>query len=445
MRNNITFIAIAGFVMAICSLAVNVQAQERDILELYRLAKGKDPAVSRAEARLEGGKAEKDLAWSGLLPRVSANGSARQLWHKVLNYNNSSFNGEYTGYSYGAGVAFPLFNLPSYYQLAVADAGIDSADAFIQSVRQDLIVRILDAYVKLLKAKADEKLFRDELGRVGKVLEQTEAFLKAGTGDIISVYEARARMDSAAADLIKAEGQLRMAQQNLALLSGVAVESVKDIAVSRAEGPQPAAVEWWVETMRQRHPDLVRARADLSQAEESVRAASAGHYPTVDGNGGYTVDKGSTFLPNVETQQWYVGVRLNIPIYSGGEVSARKRRALAGESERRAQRDDTEESAMRRLKEAFVNLRYTESLVAAYQRKQESAEIQLKAVTKGRDIGTRTAIDLLNAEQTYAVSRRDLSNALYDNLLRRFELKAAAGILVENDLYELSGVLARNN
>lgn len=433
----------AAIVIVCCMAALpsTVQARERDILELYRLAKAKDPALARADARLESGKADKEIAWSALMPRISANGSVRQFWTRVLDYSPQPIDGEYTGYSYGAGGTVSVFNMPSYYQISAASAGISSAESGIRAVRQDLIVRLFDAYVRYLKGQADEKLYRDELGRVGKVLEQTEAFLKAGTGDIIAVYEAKARMDSAAADLVKAEGQLRLAQQNLASLTGVAVDAVQAIAIDKSTGPQPAELEWWVNTMRQNSPALLQARKDLEQAAESRKAAQSGHLPMIDGNGGYTVDKGSTFLPKVETDQWYAGVRINISIYSGGETSARTRRALAGESERRAVLDDAQDQAIKRLKEAYLNLAYNHSLVEAYQRKKESAGLQLKAVQKGRTIGTRTAIDILNSEQAYAVSCRDLAAAQYDNIQRRLELKSAAGILDENELTELNGML----
>lgn len=422
-----------------------VAAQQQDLLGLYKLAKAKDPVLARADARLEAGKADKEIARAALLPRISANGSVRQLWHQIIGYTNNDSDGEYTGYSYGMGGAINLLNVPTYYNITAAEASIGSAESGVKATRQDLIIRLLDGYVKYLKAKADEKLYRDELSRVGKILEQAEAFLKAGTGDIIAVYEARARMDSAAADLVRTQGQLRLAQQNLASLTGVTVDAVRDFTVSKSSGPQPAELEWWLDTMQQQNPALIQAKKDLQQAEENRKAARAGHFPVIQGNGGYTVDKGSTFLPNVETRQWYAGVSLNLPIFSGGETEARTRRARAGESERRAMLDDTQEQAIRRLKEAYLNLQYNVSLVDAYQRKHESAQLQLKAVQKGRDIGTRTAVDLLDSEQKYAVSRRDLTAALYENIQRHMELKAAAGILGEEDLVELNGMLVDSN
>lgn len=445
MKNRIMIASLAAIVASCCLAAIPCMAQERDLLELYRLAKAKDPVVARAAARLEAGKADEEIAWAALIPRISANGSVRQLWHRVLDYAPATMDGEYTGYSYGMGAGIPVFNMSSYYQISAAAAGISSAETSVQAARQDLIVRLLDAYVRCLKAKADEKLYRDELSRVGKILDQAQAFLKAGTGDIIAVYEAKARLDSAAADLVKTEGLLRLAQQNLASLTGVTVDTVKDITFTSSTGPQPAELEWWLDTMRQRSPALLQAKEDLRQAEENRKVASAGHIPVLSGNGGYTVDKGSTFLPNVETQQWYLGISINVPIYSGGETSARTRRALAGESERRAMLDDAQEQAVRRLKEAFLNLQYNVSLLEAYGRKHESAELQLNAVQKGRSIGTRTSIDLLNAEQSYAISRRDLASVRYDNLQRRLELKSAAGILGEEDLAELNGILVGDN
>jgi outer membrane protein len=438
MRNNYSkIVAIFAISLALSVIPLYARAEERNIMELYRLAKAKDPAVSRAEAQSEAAKADREIARAALLPRISGNGAIRHFWHEVLGYSQDA-DGDYTGYSYGLSGTQSIFNMSNRYQVSSADAGIGSAEFGIQAVRQDLMVRLLDAYVKYLKAKADEKLYRDELTRVGKVLEQIQAFLKAGTGDIIAVYEGKARLDSAAADLIKTEGQLRLAQQNLASLTGVAVEGVRDIPVVKSAGPQPAELEWWIETMQQRNPSLLQAKQDLLQAEESRKAANAGHLPTISGSGGYTVDKGSTFLPDVETKQWYAGVSLQIPIYSGGETTARTRRALAGVSERRATLDDAQIQTIRRLKEAYLNLTYNHSLVEAYQRKLESAELQLKAVQKGREIGTRTAIDLLNSEQGYAVSRRDLTAALYDNVLLQLQLKANAGILADEDMAKLT-------
>lgn len=435
MRNSQRYTGLLGICVGFClCLAPPVNAEEKGILELYALAKAKDPVIGRAQARLDAGKADQDVAWAGVLPRISASATQRRFWHTVHNYGASTIDGSYTGYNYGVNGQLPLLNVSSYHQISASNAGVRSAEAGAVAARQDLLVRMLNNYVALLKARADEQLYRDELARVGKILEQAEAFLKSGTGDIIAVYEARARMDSAAADLIKTEAQRRIAEQNLASLTGITVTDVRGMAVDKPKGPQPADQGWWLDQVKQKNPVVLQAREDLQQAVQVSKANWSGHLPTAQLIGGYTVDKGSTFLPEVETRQWYVGASISLPIYSGGETSARTRRAVAAESERRFMLDDIQEQNTKKVKEAFLSLQYNASLAEAYKRKYESAELQLKATRKGREIGTRTAIDLLNAEQTYAISRRDLNNALYDNLVRYFELKAAAGILDEEDL-----------
>ena len=436
MRNKFLLVSATALWATLHLFPAGAQAaEEKDLLELYALAKAKDPIVGKAMARVDAGSADQEIAWSALMPRISANASQRNLWHTVKNYDpDGDMTGTYAGYSYGVSGQLPLFNVPAYLQVSASDSGLASAEAGAVAAKQDLIVRLMNSYTALLKSQADEKLYRDELTRVAKILEQAEAFLKAGIGDIIAVYEAKARLDSAAADLIKTEAQRRIAEQGLSSLTGIQVTSVKDIKVTTPFGPDPATIDWWLDTMRKNNPALTQAKADLKQAEQYTTANRAGHLPTIQLTGGYTTDKGSTFLPEVETQQWYIGASVSIPIFSGGETVARTRRALAGESERRFMLEDVQDQNTKRLHDTFLNLQYNVSLAEAYKRKYESTELQLKATRKGREIGTRTAIDLLNAEQSWAVSSRDLSNALYDNLTRRLELKAAAGILSDEDV-----------
>lgn len=423
-------------VLAGCLLLPQASRAEQpyELSSLYSLARSKDPILGRAAARLDTSKADYDIAFAKLLPRVEASASEKYFWHTVENYYPDTKSGQYNGYSYVLGGRMPLFAMPAYYQLSAADAGIRSANSASDVARQDLMDRLVSAYVSLVKAQADEQVYAEEKSRLSRILEQAEAFLKAGTGDIISVHEARARLDSAGADLIKSQGDRRLAEQKLANLTGVPVTAVRDLAIAAPMQPQPADLTWWIATMQQRNPAIRQAREDLAQAEEGVKAANAGHLPTVNLTGGYSVDKGSTFLPDVLTSQWYVSANVTVPIYYGGETSASTRKAVAAESERRFMLTDASNLRLQRLKEAFVKLEYSVALAEAYQRKLASAETQLKATQKGLSLGTRTAIDLLNAEQKHSASRRDLTSALYENFQYQIDLKAAAGVLEESDL-----------
>lgn len=252
----------------------------------------------------------------------------------------------------------------------------------------------------------------------------------------------RARLDSAVADQVKAYNVRRTAEQKLTGLVGRPVTDLRDLSTVEPREPRPADLQWWLETMQKNQPSLLQARAAVRQAEEERKAIRATHLPTIQLAAGYAVSKGTAFLPEVETRQWSVGLNFNLPIYSGGETTARVRRAAANEIEQRFGLDYALDQVTQKLKDSFQDLQYSGTLIKALQQKKSSAELQLKAVAKGRSINTRTVVDLLNAEQAFAVSRRDLNAASYDNILVSLHLKAAAGILEEQDLREINLLLA---
>jgi outer membrane protein len=190
--------------------------------------------------------------------------------------------------------------------------------------------------------------------------------------------------------------------------------------------------------MEQEQPLLRQAREGLSQTLEQRKAVKAEYLPVVQATGGYDVNRGTAALPSAEVRQWFVGASISLPLYSGGETSAKVRRAVASEEERRHIFDETMDQQRENVKQSFFNLRYNFSFIKALEQKKASAEIQLSAVSKGRNIGTRNAIDVLNAEQAYSVALRDYKYALYDNIIRGIQLKSAAGILTEADISEVS-------
>lgn len=427
---------------AMLLLPAGVAAQADDLWSLYSLAISRDPAIGRATAQFQMSRSDEDRALSYLLPRADASAGVNWITNTTVNYDPSGdIHGGFTGYNYGAGARLPLLNMPGIFNLFATKAASRSSEAAISATRQDLITRLCEAYFGILKAKADERLYRDELKRLAQIQEQAQAFLKAGVGDIIAVYEAKARMDSAAADMVRAESQRRLAEQQLSGLVGREVTEVKDLGAIEPQGPVPSDLGWWLETMQQHQPAIIQARESLLQTGEQRKAAKAGHLPTIQASGGYSVSKGSTFLPEVETRQWYAGFSISVPLYSGGETMARTRRAVAEESEQRFILQDVQEQRVQKLKEAFLNLQYNTAIISSVRQKKASAEVQLAGVKKGRSIGTRTAIDLLNSEQSYAISQRDLTSALYDNALRQLQLKGAAGILGEEDLKSLNQAL----
>lgn len=432
MQNNLIVATILSAVL----LAVSpFQAVAADTFyELFQLAKKNDSMVTRAEARLSMVKAESGIVRSNLLPRLDASLGVSHITQTIDNYNRDpSRTGSVMGYNYAVMARMNALHVPTLLNLTAVDSGIRAEEAGVRMARQDLVVRFADAYYGLLKARQDYQIAQKEIERVKQVLDQSQAFLEKGTGDIIAVYEAKARFDGVTADMSRYEGNLRLAEQKLSTLVGRQVTEVVDNVPLAAAVKQPQELSWWLDTMEKNDPVIRQGIEGLERSSKELKAVKSEHLPVVQASGGYTSSKGSVFLPEVETKQWYAGVSISIPIFSGGETTAKVQRAVASESERKGMLEELRKQRRENLKQSYYNLVYNIALVKANEKRVSSAEMQLNAVNKGRSIGTRSATDVLNAEQAYSVALKDYRNALYDNEVRNILLKNAAGVLDDED------------
>jgi outer membrane protein len=308
---------------------------------------------------------------------------------------------------------------------------------------QDLMVRVSEAYFAVLKARSDEQIATKEKELLTQILLQSKSFLEKGTGDIIAVYEAQARVDSSHAALIKAGNDRLVAEQKLAILTGLSsIMELAGLTTLVPAEPDPPSVDAWLEMATQSHPAIKQARDELHMAEYNLIGTKRLHWPTVDMTGGYTVNKGSAFLPEVATKQWYVGVNLTVPIFSGLGTEARVRKARANVSEQEAAVNESLEQVQFRTESLYLSVKNSVAFISALEQQKHSAELQLTATRKGNTIGTRTIVDLLNAEQKYAAALRDLTSAGYDHLQFDILLHAAAGVLAEDFLQKTNQMLS---
>ena len=403
------------------------------LFDLYLEAKANDPDLGRSQSRLLMSQADTDVVRAGFHPRLNADFGLSWINQSTFNLGPTQ-NSAVFGYNYDLIASMPLLHYSSYFGLAASAAAERDASAAVTASRQNLIFKLGQAYFSVLKARGDTQIAREEITRVKQAQDQAQAFLKAGTGDIIAVYEAQARLDSVLADQIRTESTQTLAEQKLSSIVGRVVTTIADELPKHPQPPEPNDLEWWLATMEARDPQIRQAQEGVNGSEQQTKAAKSDHLPVIDANGGFDVSKGAAFSPTAETHQWHVGATITLPLYTGGETSARVRRAYASEAERRYALDQVREQRRENLKQAFFNLRYNVSQIRALEQREASSLVQLNSVKKGRSIGTRTAIDLLNAEDAYSVAQRDLKSALYDNVVRIIELKAAAGVLSEDDI-----------
>jgi len=136
-----------------------------------------------------------------------------------------------------------------------------------------------------------------------------------------------------------------------------------------------------------------------------------------------------------------IGVQLNVPLYQGGAVSSRVREAVANQERARQDLENTRRSAALQTRQAYLGVTTGLGQVKALQQAVASTQLQLESTKLGQEVGVRTAVDVLNAEQQLSIARRDLAQSLYNTILNQLRLKAAVGKLAEADLADINALL----
>jgi outer membrane protein len=138
-----------------------------------------------------------------------------------------------------------------------------------------------------------------------------------------------------------------------------------------------------------------------------------------------------------------IGIQLSLPIFSGGFTQSKVREAVALRDRAEQDLENAQRTTAQGVRAGFLIVTSGIAQVRALEQALVSTQSQLDSTILGRDVGVRTSVDVLNAQQQVFQTRRDLQAARYTFLLNTLRLKAAAGGLTETDIEEVNRALAR--
>lgn len=419
-----------------------------DLITVYQQAAATSPALARARSLLKADEATLPLAKSNLLPHLTAGAGVGGQNIDMAGFGEDfglplpKIQENYYDANYSVTLTQPIVNGQAWVGLRQADALIRAGQAAVLAAEQDLITEVADAYFGVLRAGAEERVSRNQKELLQTVLNQTEAFLKVGSGDIIAVQEAKASLDAAEATLIRSENATRIARQRLERLTHQPVGPLVDLGPLTPEGPSPSQVGPWLSTAKENQPLLNQARQQLQVAQDEVEVQRRAHWPKLHLGAGYSYDKGS-FLPSLEANRARVGLNVSVPLYEGGEISAKTKRAAAQAKANEYHLKDLEDQVMLDTESAFLLLQNSVPELLAAQQAVASNHTSLEATRKGYEIGSRSVVDLLKVAQNYEAAQRNYYVALYSQVMARVRLKEASGVLSEEDVKAVNGLLKR--
>jgi outer membrane protein len=175
----------------------------------------------------------------------------------------------------------------------------------------------------------------------------------------------------------------------------------------------------------------------LEVAGQEVTRSRGGHLPTLDAVASYSDTAQGTGIQGgagFDSTTRYIGVQLAVPIYQGGQVNSKIREARAGEEKARQDLEATRRNVAQNTRAAFLGVRSGVAQIKALDAALISAQSSLDSTKLGQEVGVRTQVDVLNAQQQLITTRRDYAQAIYGYAINVLKLKAAAGTLSETDL-----------
>src|SRR6266403_5486407 len=447
---------------ALVLLALADATCAKDLVGVFEDAVHNDPQIRQADANRLAAREARPQAWSNLLPQLA--GSASEGRDHSAGFQDSFFldanrqlvrfpiqsTADTTRNQWSLNLRQNVFSWANWMTLKAADSQVAQAEATYQAAEQNLILRASQAYFAVLAAVDNLDAQQASLEAIARQLDQANKRFEVGLIAITDVEEAKAARDTAAAAVIAAKRTLATSEDQL---QEITAEKYPQLAKPGADmplkSPEPADESRWVNISLEQNLSLISSRLGAEIARDNVRVAVGGHLPTLDLVAGRSYQRqgvnenfaGERFGYDSYFNDRQIGLQLTVPIFSGGFTQSKVRQTqylwiAAKEAVVQCSR-----ATERQARDAYLGVISGIARVQALRQALESSRTALKATEAGYEVGTRTAVDVLNSRKTLVQAQTDYSGSRYDYIVSVLQLRLAAGNLDRAQLTDINNWL----
>jgi outer membrane protein len=446
------------------ALALSSAAAAKDLVGVYEDALKSDPQIRQADANRLASREARPQAWAALLPQIDGTLSRTQNKQDGSQGNtdpvtgapapgSESFALNSTSKSWSLNLRESLFSWSNWMTVKQADIQVVQAQATYQAAQQNLILRVAQAYFNVLAALDGLEANQASLEAISRQLDQANKRFEVGLIAITDVQEAKAARDTAAAAVIAAKRTLATAGDQLSEITGQKYDALNkpgdDMPLNT---PQPANEDEWVTVSLDRNVSLLSSRLAADIARENVKIAFGGHLPTLDviaSKSRTTQDQteslpslGPPFSQNTAINDRQYTLQITVPLFSGGLTQSKVRQSQYLWIAAKEQVVQTSRATERQARDAYLGVISGIARVRALRQALESSQTALKATEAGYEVGTRTAVDVLNSRRILVQAQTDYAVSRYDYIVSVIQLRLAAGNLSQPDVTEVNKWLA---
>jgi outer membrane protein len=335
----------------------------------------------------------------------------------------------------GAQVSYPLFNGGRVRNsVRAAETRVYAGRATLQAVEGDVFTDAVSAYMDVIRDRAIVELNQNNVKVLQTNLEATRDRFQIGDLTRTDVAQSEARLQLGYAQLATAQGNAAASEATYRQVIG---HPPGDLAPPPPLPPLPATADEAVRIALASNPDLVSIAQQEIASGYDVNVARASRLPSLSANVGadYAKSLGSK-IPGVPASgsDTTIGLGASVPIFQGGLPAAQIRQAQAQQGQLREQVVGTERAIVQQTRAAFANYQAAQQAIQAQTVAVQANELALEGNRAEQTVGTRTIIEVLNAEQDLLNSQVSLVTAKRDAYVAGFQLLNAMGQAQAQDL-----------
>ena len=392
-----------------------------------------NPTISGQRQSLRGTDADVAIARAAGRPQLSGTVGLNQ---DLTRSGILDTGGDGPDLSVGVDISYPLFNGGSVRnQIRAAETRVEAGRATLRAVEGDVFTESVAAYMDVIRDRAIVELNANNVRVLQTNLEATRDRFEIGDLTRTDVAQSEARLQIGRANLATAGGRLTGSEENYRRVVG---KRPGELAPPPPLPPLPTTPEQAAQIALANNPDLLSINRQATAAGFDVSVARASRLPTLSasGRGTYVNALGgqeNSLLPSTGTQTT-AGLNARIPLYQGGLPAARVRQAQAFEGQLLEQTVATERAVVAQVRSAFASYAAAQGAIASNTVAVQANELALEGARAERSVGTRTVLDVLNAELELLNSQVALVTAKRDAYVAGFQLLNVMGQAEADDL-----------
>ena len=410
--------------------ATSLAAPAVGLLDVYQMAVLQDATLAQARAQYQADQQGLQTARAELLPKIQAD-AGYTLTDSSIDTSDA------TTRDLSLTLNQSLFRHEAWTGYKMVKQSIETSLYTLKAAEQELILRSAEHYFAVLLAQNTLTLFKAKEKADYSQLERAEASAEVGLASRVDVLQAKSSYDLSKSERINAENNLDISVEKLRRLTGQSVSLLKAFPV-KVSLP-PVALDM-VQLEAQAEKQNLAVKQTLSQVQAAaldVEVQKGGHYPSVNfqakiADTSYSDTNTGSALS--DSQRTTVGVTLSLPIYTGGSTSSKVSAARYQQTAAREGLRNSKEEARLNVRVQARNLERGESLVAALQEAVNSNDAFVEAAEEGHKVGLKSLLEVLTARSNQMVARKNLVEALHNQVFNTLRLESAVGDLTSEDL-----------